>query len=306
MTKMTLLRAMFLGFALSLFASSLSATSTENYSRWLTRLGMDLDYTHRSVNGMWMHGVGTGWILETAYIKKQVKVALDVRYGRTPMDLHAGYNTYGTFATDVNIIKNEERFNRWQGATGRYLDASLKAGWNIADSIEEPFYINLGYVLLDMFVHHSSGYPFVFNQVHGGIFIEAEGKKRLGDKFALTYLGRVSLAGAQVGISDQDKNLTGSNNGGAIVLKASNDIGYELRANVGITYDIGKRTSFFARLNAKYKYLPATQSTQLTTIANNYGNNSPLDTGVVGSQTFNIAYPNAYQFSGGLSFGFEF
>ncbi|MGX3098917.1 hypothetical protein [Helicobacter sp. 23-1046] len=306
MTKMTLLRAMFLGFVLSLFANSLGATSTENYSRWLTRLGMDLDYTHRSVNGMWMHGVGTGWILETAYIKKQVKVALDARYGRTPMDLHAGYNTYGTFATDVNIIKNEERFNRWQGATGRYLDVSLKAGWNIADSIEEPFYINLGYVLLDMFVHHSNGYPFVFNQVHGGIFIEAEGKKRLGDKFALTYLGRVSLAGAQVGISDQDKNLTGSNNGGAIVLKASNDIGYELRANVGITYDIGKRTSFFARLNAKYKYLPATQSTQLTTIANNYGNNNPLDTGVVGNQTFNIAYPNAYQFSGGLSFGFEF
>lgn len=306
MTKMTLFRAMFLGFALSLLANSLSATSTENYSRWLMRLGMDLDYTHRSANGMWMHGVGTGWILEAAYIKKQIKVAADVRYGRTPMDLHAGYNTYGTFATDVNIIKNEERFNRWQGATGRYLDASLKAGWNVADSIEEPFYVNLGYVLLDMFVHHSNGYPFVFNQVHGGIFVEAEGKKRLGDKFALTYLGRVSLTGALVGISDQDKNLAGSNNGEAIVLKASNDIGYELRANVGITYDIGKRTSFFARLNAKYKYLPATQPTQLTTIANNYGQSNPLDTGVVGNQTFNIAYPNTYQFSGGLSFGFEF
>lgn len=54
---------------------------------------MDLDYTHRSVNGMWMHGVGTGWILETAYIKKRIQVASDMRYGHTPMDLHAGYNT---------------------------------------------------------------------------------------------------------------------------------------------------------------------------------------------------------------------
>lgn len=305
MTKMTLFRAMFLGFALSLLASSLSATSTENYSRWLTRLGMDLDYTHRSVNGMWMHGVGTGWILETAYIKKRIQVASDMRYGHTPMDLHAGYNTYGTFATDVNIFKKEERFNRWQGAANVYLDMSLKAGWNVADSIEEPFYINLGYVLLDLFAHHSRGYPFVFNQVHGGIFIEAEGKKRLGDKFALTYLGRVSLAGVQVGISDPDKNLAGSNNGGVVIL-TSNRQGYELRANVGITYDIGKRTSFFARFNAKYKYLPATQSTQLTTIADNYQANNPLDTGIVERQTFNIAYPNAYQFSSGLSFGFEF
>lgn len=161
---------------LSLAVSLLSATSTENYSRWLTRLGMDLDYTRRSANGMWMHGVGTGWILETAYIKKQIKIAADARIGFTPTDLHAGYNTYGTFATDVNIIKNEARFNRWQGAQMIMLDVALKVGWNIADSIEDPLYINVGYVIIDQLVHHANDYPLSFVSTNGGIFLKLRAK----------------------------------------------------------------------------------------------------------------------------------
>lgn len=280
------------------------ATSTENYSRWLTRLGMELDYARHSANGMWMHGVMTTWVLETAYIKKQVKIAADAQFGWGPMDLHSSYNTYGNFSTDVNIFKNEERFNRWQGAISALLDVALKVGWNLTDSIEDPLYINVGYVLLNQFVHHSRGNPFTYIPSDGGILIEVEGKKMLNDKFSFTYLGRITAAGALtlLGLDEDSMQDAGKNH----TLKNTKDWGFELRANAGITYAIGKRMNFFARLNAKYKYLPATGPIQLTTLANNYGANDPLDTGILGNTTFNIAYPKNYTFFGGLTFGFEF
>ncbi|MGX3097361.1 hypothetical protein [Helicobacter sp. 23-1046] len=289
-----------IAMSLSLALSSLSATSTENYSKWLARIGGEVDYIRHSTEGMWMHGVGTSWIIQTAYIKKQVKLELDLQFGRSPMDIHG---SYATFAVDTSPIKNEPRFNRFSGASTLYLNAAFKVGWNILDSIEDPLYINLGYNTGDVFLHYSRGYPIIFAQQSVALFIEAEGKKSINDTFAISYLGRIGYLGAitQVQGSDdiQQKDVVN-------LEPLNNEAGFEAWASVGFTYALSKKVSFFTRLNAKYLHLPATRSAQLTTITNSYPNGDPLDTGIVSNQTFNVAYPKTYRLFAGISLGFEF
>ena len=277
----------------------LSATSTENYSRWLHRIGGEMDYIRHSTNGMWMHGAGTSWIIQSAYIKKQVKLELDMQFGFAPMDIHG---SYATFATNANIIKNEPRFNRFSGARTGYLIGAFKVGWNITDSIEDPLYINLGYKFFDEFFHFSRGYPLVFDHLNASFFIEAEGKKSINNTLAISYLGGIGYLGASAQVLESDD----IQQKGDTTLKPLNEAGFEVWASVGFTYALSKRISFFTRLNAKYLHLPATQSVQFTTITNTSQPNDPLDTGIVSNQTFSVAYPTAHRFFGGLSFGFEF
>lgn len=288
-----------IAMSLSLALSSLSATSTENYSKWLTRIGGEVDYIRHSTEGMWMHGAGTSWIIQAAYIKKQAKLELDLQFGFAPMDIHG---SYATFATDVNLIKNEPRFNRFNGAKTGYLRGAFKVGWNITDSIEDPLYINLGYKLIDEFFHFSRGYPFALDHLNASFFIESEGKKSINDAVALSYLGGIGFLGVYGAVLESE-NIQQKGN---TQLKPSNELGFEVWASVGFTYALSKKVSFFTRLNAKYLHLPATRSAQLTTITNGYQTGDPLDTGIVSNQVFNVAYPKTHRIFAGISLGFEF
>ena len=148
-----------------------------------------------------------------------------------------------------------------------FLDAKLKAGWNVL-SKDYPLFLNIFGEIVSQTPKES------FGRSYSVVGLEVDGNVPLGENLKLTYGASYGVLTASYFYDNTRANAPNS---------SSN---FEATANVGISYEFGNGYAYFARIIGRYQNIGASSEATY--------------------ENAQVSYPKSSNYAGMLEMGVEF
>lgn len=251
------------------------------------RIGISADYLYHKADSqvggviMSIQGVA-GWNWRD-YAKLEVGLSL----GAGPTDIKGAY-PIGATQIGTQPLSNFD----FKGGIALNFAFETKGGYNIASAFkawDNALYINAG-VEMAILSHFATYTPYSTQLTFLNIFVEAEGRSVVAQKWAVDYFVRGFGGASLITIGGNDLQTSESE-----IFSQTSLWGAKI--GIGTSYTIGDKAFVFVRLVGAYYSVGAGQNKRISIKQN------PSLNGLNGGASAIFKYPKSHSIYGGVQFG---
>ncbi|STQ85389.1 hypothetical protein LS73_001905 [Helicobacter muridarum] len=253
------------------------------------RAGIGANYISHKVKTTTISGVlmsadvNIGWIW-----RDYAKILLFGSIGYGPNDIKGDY-----------LINGGKKLTKLTYTGGAFVNVryGFKVGYNLSSIFQawdHAIYINAGIDALGLSNSQIST-PYSVSLYTQNYFIELDGRKVLGEKLSIEYLGNFRISNATVSLITNKEDIVQTNG-----LDSRNISSYGFQVGIGLNYKFSKKAYFFTNLHFEYQFINKAQPKTISTLAN------PASNGLNANATDTVQYLDNSTMYTRLQFGFGF